>query len=106
MFSRIGYESPPTTMRRTTIESYCFIQAIKEIDDKKFEHGDGGIDDCYIKVTAICRYDGEAREKLSFEKLKENGLNPNLKSIRGSFRPQGELLKYINSIKSSVKYVD
>ena len=81
-------------------------EAIKEIDDKKFEHGDGGIDDCYIKVTAICRYDGEAREKLSFEKLKENGLNPNLKSIRGSFRPQGELLKYINSIKSSVKYDD
>ncbi len=88
----------------------CRVIAVKvpyektaDIDERTFEHGTPGIDDYYIKVTAICRYDDEARKKLSRDKMIENGLNF---TIRSPFRPQGELLKYINSVESSVNYND
>lgn len=80
-----------------------------DIDDKEFEHNykpERDRDVHYMKVTALGNYEKKDRKALSLEKLKENGLNPNLKSIRGSFRPQGELLQYINSVEPSEKYND
>ena len=75
-----------------------------DIDESEFEHGKSERDDYYIKVTALAKYDGESRFKLSLSELHKNGLKP--KTIRAPFRPQGELLSYINSIKPSVKYDD
>ena len=80
-----------------------------DIDDKKFEHNykpERDRDIHYIKVTAIGKYNkGKEKAALSLKKLQENGLRSKKSSepitIRGSFRPQGELLQYINSIKPS-----
>ena len=78
-------------------------QEIKSIDDSEFEHGDGGISDYYIKFTALAKYDGDSRNALSYAKLRENGLKS---KMQGPFRPKGQSLIYINSIKPSVVYDD
>ena len=106
------YESSPVQ----AIAWKCRVLAVKvpyektaDIDERKFEHNynpERDRDVYYMKVTALAKYDGESRVKLSLSELHKNGLNPNLTSIRSPFRPQGELLKYINSITPSVKYND
>ena len=80
-------------------------EEISDIDDRKFEHNykpERDRDVHYMKVTALAKYDDDSRAKLSFDKLKENGLNPNLQSIRPSVRPNAQLLSYINSVPSVV----
>lgn len=74
---------------------YC---KTSDIDESEFEHGETERDGYYMKVTALGRYKKEDRKALSLEKLKENGLNPNLKSIRPAVRPNAQLLKYIDSV--------
>ena len=87
----------------------CRVLAVKvppqnvDIDESEFEHGDGGIDDLYIKITALAKYVGDSRSKLSYAELCANGLKS---KMQGPFRPKGQLLIYINSIKPSVKYDD
>lgn len=106
------YESSPVQ----AIGWKCRVLAVKvpyektaDIDERKFEHNynpERDRDVYYMKVAALAKYDGDARAKLSLSELKKNGLNPNLTSIRSSFRPQGELLIYINSVEPSVVYDD
>ena len=99
------YESSPVKV----IGWKCRVLDVKvppqnmNIDDSEFEHGDGGVDDSYIKITALAKYDGDARDKLSYAKLCENGLKS---KMQGPFRPKGQLLSYINSIEPSVVYDD
>lgn len=74
---------------------------ISDIDDREFEYNykpERDRDVHYMKVTALGEYKDDSRTKLSFEKLKENGLNPNLKSIRPAVRPNAQLLEYIDSV--------
>lgn len=102
------YESSPVQ----AIGWKCRVLAVNvpyeetsDIDDRKFEHNykpERDRDVHYMKVTALAKYDGDSRAKLSFDKLKENGLNPNLQSIRPSVRPNAQLLSYINSVPSVV----
>ena len=75
----------------------------KTIDDSAFEHGYSEPANFYIKITAIGKYDDEARAKLSYAKLCENGLKY---KMQGPFRPKGQPLVYINSVKPSVEYND
>ena len=75
----------------------------KTIDDSAFEHGYSEPANFYIKITAIGKYDDEARAKLSYAKLCENGLKY---KMQGPFRPKGQPLVYINSVKPSVLYND
>ena len=79
----------------------CKVLAVKvppqnvNIDDSEFEHGNGGVDNFYIKITAICKYVGEGRCKLSYDELCKNGLTT---KMQGPLRAKGQLLTYINSI--------
>lgn len=68
---------------------------IKEIDDSEFEHGYSP-SDFYIKITALAKYDGDSREKLSYAKLCENGLTT---KMQGPLRANPQLLEYINSVE-------
>ena len=97
------YESSPVQ----AVGWKCKVLAVKvapqnvDIDESEFEHGDGGISDFYIKITALAKYDGDARRKLSYAKLCENGLTT---KMQGPLRVNAQLLKYINSIEPSVNY--
>lgn len=92
----IGWKCKVLTVKAT-------YESIKEIDDSEFEHGDPGIADSYIKITALARYDGDSRHKLSYAKLCENGLTT---KMQGPLRANAQLLQYINSVTPSVKYDD
>ncbi len=76
-------------------------EATKEIDDSEFEHGDGGISDFYIKITALAKYEGESRKKLAYRELRKNGLTTKMQS---PIRAKDNLLEYINSVAPSVNY--
>ena len=100
------YESSPVQ----AIGWKCKVIAVKvdyhdtkEIDESDFEHGDGGTSDFYIKITAIAKYDVEARRKLSYARLRENGLTTRM---QGPLKANAQLFQYINSIKPSVVYND
>lgn len=99
------YESSPVQ----AIGWKCKVIAVKvppqnvDIDESAFEHGDGGTSDFYIKITALAKYAGDARRKLSYAKLLENGLTTRM---QGPLRANAQLLQYINSIKPSVVYDD
>ena len=99
------YESSPVQ----AIGWKCKVIAVKvspqnvDIDESDFEHGDGGISDSYIKITALAKYDGGARRNLSYAKLRKNGLTTRM---QGPLRANAQLLQYINSIKPSVVYDD
>ena len=96
------YESSPVQ----AIGWKCRVLAVKvppqnvNIDDSEFEHGDGGVDGSYIKITALGNdlgyYDEESRKKLSLNELRNNGLKSNL---QGAERVKPQLLKYISSFK-------
>ena len=84
----------------------CEVVAIKiapqdvDIDDSEFAHGYDEGDDSYIKITAIGKYDEEARKKLSLDKLRENGLTQERSSFNlNSPRVNPQLLRYIDSVK-------
>lgn len=78
-----------------------------DIDDSEFAHGYDEGDDSYIKITAIGKYDDEARKKLSLDKLRENGLTQERSSFNlNSPRVNPKLLDYINSVEPSVVYND
>lgn len=100
------YESSPIQAigwKCKVIAVKATYQDTKSIDESEFEHGDGGISDFYIKITALAKYDGDARDKLSYNFLRENGLTTRM---QGPLRAKGQLLIYINSIKPSVNYND
>lgn len=98
------YESKPVQ----AIGWKCKVLAVRvppqkvDIDESEFEHGDGGTSDFYIKITALAKYDGDARRKLSRAELEEHGLT----QMRSPHRANAQLLKYINSIAPSVVYDD
>ena len=100
------YESAPVQAigwKCKVIAVKATYQDTKSIDESEFEHGDGGISDFYIKITALARYDGDARHKLSYANLCENGLTTRM---QGPLRVKGQLFIYINSVKPSVIYDD
>lgn len=66
-----------------------------DIDDSAFEYGIRKAPDFCIKLTALCKYYGEARDKLSYAELRKNGLNT---TMQGSLRASAQLLTYINSV--------
>lgn len=66
-----------------------------DIDDSEFGHGNAGIYDSYIKITALRRYYGESKDNLAYDELCKNGLTTRM---QGPFRPNAQLLSYINSI--------
>ena len=93
------YESSPVRV----IAWKCRVVAVnvpydetKSIDESEFEHGDGGIAEAYVKLTAICKYDDEGRQKLSYAAMRDNGLKSRM---QGPFRPNEQLLAYINSVE-------
>ena len=73
-----------------------------DIDDSEFEHGYSP-DVAYVKLTATRKFNATERFKLSYAEMCKHGLKSKMQS---PFRPQGELLEYINSIESSVIYDD
>ena len=79
-----------------------------DIDDSEFEHGETEREGYYIKVVALAKYEeGKDRQKLSIDKLRENGLTQERSSFSlNSPRVNPQLLKYISSIKPSVEYND
>lgn len=74
-----------------------------DVDDSEFEHGDGGVDDSYIKITALAKYVGDSRSKLSYAELCKNGLTT---KMQDPLKAKEQLLIYINSVKPSVEYND
>lgn len=66
-----------------------------DIDDSAFEYGKRKNPDFCIKITALCKYYGEARDKLSYNELRKNGLNT---TMQGPLRASAQLLAYINSV--------
>lgn len=66
-----------------------------DINDSAFEHGNRKAPDFCIKITALCKYYGEARDKLSYAELRKNGLNT---TMQGPLRVNPQLLAYINSV--------
>lgn len=86
----------------------CRVLAVKvppqkvDIDESEFEHGKTERDDYYIKVTAIAKYEGDARRNLSRAELEKHGFT----QVRSPHRATAQLLKYINSIAPSVVYDD
>lgn len=66
-----------------------------DIDDSAFEYGKKGNPDVFIKITALCKYYGEARDKLSYAELRKNGLNT---TMQGALKVNPQLLTYINSV--------
>ena len=97
------YESSPVQ----AIGWKCRVLAVKvppqnvNIDDSEFEHGDGGVDGSYIKITALAKYDGDSRSKFSYAELCAKGLTT---KMQGPIRAKGQLLLYINSVRPSVVY--
>lgn len=92
------YKSAPVQ----TIVWKCKVLAVNvdprgvDIDDSAFEYGKRAIvPNLYVKITALCKYYGEARDKLSYAELRKNGLNT---TMQGALKVNPQLLAYINSV--------
>ena len=98
------YASPPvqTIYWRCTVLDVNVAPQNVDIDDSEFEHGYSP-DVAYVKLTATRKFNATERFKLSYAEMCKHGLKSKMQS---PFRPQGELLEYINSIESSVIYDD
>lgn len=93
------YASYPvqTLCWRCTVDAVNVEPQNVDIDDSEFEHGCAPPDDAYVKLTATRKFSGTERFKLSYAEMQEHGLKSRMQA---PFRPNAQLLAYINSIDS------